>query len=137
MAKAKDAVAKVEDARTLPDAEPSAANPAADSAAPAGTAATTPQDGGTVAPAPVTPTPQPPAPKPAPAPSVAFRAWVQNLRISSVRPGPPARALIGATTFVTGDTVEPQMGIVFEAYNAETRVITFKDRSGATVERRI
>lgn len=134
VAKAADVVAKSNEARTLPDDDSLA--PATNESA----GATPETPAGTVtadAPAPVTPTPQVEAPKPPPPASVAFRAWVQNLRISSVRPGPPARALIGATTYEAGEVVEPRLGIIFEDYNNETRMIIFKDATGAIVERKI
>ena len=37
---------------------------------------------------------------------------------------------------VQGDLVNPQMGITFEGYTDATRILVFKDKSGATVERR-
>ncbi len=73
---------------------------------------------------------------PPPPPSVAFKAWVQNLRISGVRGGANPRVFIERTAYAPGDLVNPQLGILFETYNAETRMIVFKDKSGALVERR-
>lgn len=68
--------------------------------------------------------------------SIAFREWVSNLRIGSVRTGAKPRVLIEKTSYDVGDTVNQQMGITFDGYNAEKRVLLFKDRSGAIVERR-
>lgn len=71
-----------------------------------------------------------------PEPSLAFREWVANLRIGSVRTGAKPRILLERTSYDIGDTVNQQLGITFDGYNAETRMLIFKDRSGATVERR-
>ena len=71
-----------------------------------------------------------------PPPSVAFREWVSILRIGSVRTGAKPRILLERTSYDVGDTVNQQLGITFEGYNPDTRMIIFKDRSGAMVERR-
>jgi len=76
------------------------------------------------------------APLPPPPPTVAFRAWVENLRISGVRAGSSPRAFIDGTAYEAGEVVNPRLGIIFESYNAETRKLVFRDGSGATVERR-
>ena len=83
-------------------------------------------------PAPVVPA----APPPPPAASLAFKAWVENLKISGVRAGAAPKVFIGGTAYAPGDLVNPQLGISFVGYNPETRMIHFKDASGATVERR-
>lgn len=76
-------------------------------------------------------------PPPPPPPSAAFRAWVQNLRIGSVRAGDPPRLQVGGVTYIPGDAVNPQLGILFDHYDGATRMIRFKDRNtGAIVERR-
>ena len=84
----------------------------------------------------VAPVAEPPPPPPVASP--AFKAWVENLKIGgvSVRVGKPVRMVIGRTAYVTGDLVNPQLGIIFESYNPETRMLTFADKSGAKVERR-
>lgn len=71
-----------------------------------------------------------------PAPSFAFKAWVQNLRISGVRGGASPRVFIERTAYAPGELVNPMLGITFEGYNTETRMLVFKDKTGATVERR-
>lgn len=76
------------------------------------------------------------APPPPPPPSVAFRAWVDNLRISGVRTGSETKVFIGGTSYEAGEIVNPQLGIIFESYNVETRRLTFRDKTGAAVERR-
>ena len=75
---------------------------------------------------------------PPPAASVAFKGWVENLKIGgvSVRAGKPVRIEIGHTAYVPGDLVNPQLGITFENHNPWTRTLIFSDRSGAKVERR-
>ena len=73
---------------------------------------------------------------PPPPPSVAFRAWVDALRVGGVRAGATTRVFIGGTAYATGELVNPQLGIIFDSYNAETRHLVFKDKTGATVERR-
>ena len=50
--------------------------------------------------------------------------------------GVVSRVFIGGTSYQVGDLVNPQLGITLEGYNAETRILTFKDKSGAKVERR-
>jgi hypothetical protein len=83
----------------------------------------------------------PPAPKPVeadepPPPSAAFKAWVDNLRVGGVRAGANTRVFIGGTAYAPGEMVNPQLGITFEGYNAETRHLIFKDKTGATIQRR-
>lgn len=92
-----------------------------------------------VAKEPVAPEPVAPAPVvivPPPVPSTVFKAWVENLKISGVRAGANPRVFIGGTSYVSGDLVNPQLGISFDHYNAETRMLVFKDKTGAKVERR-
>jgi hypothetical protein len=83
----------------------------------------------------------PPAPKPVevdepPPPSAAFKAWVDNLRVGGVRAGANTRVFIGGTAYAPGEMVNLQLGIIFESYNAGTRHLIFKDKTGATVQRR-
>ena len=85
-----------------------------------------------VAPAPVPVVVEPPPP---PA-SAAFKAWVDNLRVGGVRPGANPRVMIGSSSYQVGEMVNPQLGIVFDGYSSETRKLTFKDKTGAKVERR-
>lgn len=82
-----------------------------------------------------------PAPKPAeayepPPPSAAFKAWVDGLRVGGVRTGANTRVFISGTAYEPGELVNPQLGITFEGYDSATRHLIFKDKSGATVERR-
>lgn len=71
-----------------------------------------------------------------PPPSEAFKGWVENLRVGGVRAGATTRVFIGGIAYATGELVNPQLGIVFESYSTETRRLTFKDKTGAIVEKR-
>jgi hypothetical protein len=84
------------------------------------------------APVPVAPA----APPPPPVASLAFKAWVENLRIGGMRGGANPRVFIEHTAYGPGDVVNPQLGISFVSFNAETRMLIFKDKTGATVELR-
>lgn len=79
---------------------------------------------------------QPAAPPPPPVASVAFRGWVENLKISGVRSGEDPRIFVGGSSYQRGDLVNPQLGVIFEDYDDATRMLVFKDQSGARVERR-
>ena len=72
----------------------------------------------------------------APPARMAFRAWAENLKISGLRGGTSPRIFVGGTAYQKGDLINPQLGIVFEEYNDETRTIVFRDKTGARVERR-
>jgi hypothetical protein len=89
------------------------------------------------APAPAAPTPEEPvAAPPPPPPSLAFKAWVLNVRIRGVRAGSNPRVFIEHTSYAPGDLVNPQLGISFVGYDAPTSMLTFQDKTGAVVERR-
>ena len=61
---------------------------------------------------------------------------MENLRIRGVRAGAATRVFIDRTSYAVGDLVNPTLGITFDGYNAETRMLTFKDGTGAKVDRR-
>lgn len=85
------------------------------------------------------PRPEPAAPPPVARPlepSVAFQAWVSGARISGVRGGAQARAFINGRLVARGDTVNADLGIVFEGVNSEQNILVFKDDTGATVGRK-
>ncbi len=89
------------------------------------------------APAPTAPIPEEPAAAPPPPPaSLAFKAWVLNVRIRGVRAGSSPRVFIERTSYAPGDLVNPQLGISFVGYDGATSMLTFKDKTGAVVERR-
>lgn len=83
-----------------------------------------------------------PAPVPAevelprPPPSAAFKAWVDSLRVGGVRPGANPRVFIGGNSYQAGEVVNLQLGIIFDSYNADTRKLTFRDKTGARIDRR-
>jgi hypothetical protein len=78
---------------------------------------------------------KPVEPPPPPPPSVAFRSWVENLKIGGSRPGATPRVFIGNSSYGKGDLVNPTLGITFEGVS-ETKMIMFKDKTGARMERR-
>ena len=124
-----DPAAKPAEAKPT-ETKPAEAKPAETKPAePAATVAATPQ------PKPVEEV-KPAAPPKPPAPSVAFRGWVENLKISGVRGGANPRVFVGKSSYLKGDLVNPQLGITFEDYNDQTRVLIFRDKTGAKVERR-
>lgn len=137
VATAKDAVAKVEQGRTADANEAIASDAGAtkpDETKPAATTETEqkPVVAAETKPAVVTPKPA----VQAPAPSAAFKSWVADLKNVSVRVGPPARVFIGGITYPQGEVVNPQLGIVFEGYDDTRKMIIFRDKTGAKVERR-
>lgn len=150
VAKAKDVAGKTAQEQTAAanevleaDAAKPGVTPPASASPPSGAATSTasvpaPSHSTATTPAIATVEPAPTVVKPAapPPPSVAFKAWVQNLKISGVRGGANPRVFIERTAYAPGDLVNPQLGVTFETYNAETRMLVFKDKSGATVERR-
>jgi hypothetical protein len=121
------AKAKQEAAAPINEILPPAPAVVAGPAAPAKSVATPPAP--LAVPGPAVVAPPPPA-------SAPFKAWVENLRIGGVRAGATTRVFIGGTAYAAGELVNPQLGIVFDSYNPETRRLTFKDKTGATVERR-
>lgn len=131
--------ASEETTETPPPAAQQPAAPAAPVAAPASPSAATPPPTETSPANPATTSPAAPA---IPAsetpggPSVAFRAWVQDIKIAGVRTGQSPRILLGRSSFSVGDVVHPELGIVFDGYDPARRMLRFKDATGATVERR-
>jgi cytoskeletal protein RodZ len=90
------------------------------------------------APSPATTAPATPAPaavSPA-AGANAFNTWVANVKISGVRGGSAPRILIGRASFNLGEVVNEELGITFEGYDADRHLVRFRDRTGATAERR-
>ena len=73
---------------------------------------------------------------PPPQANPEFEAWVKRLKIGGIRAGANPRVFIGGTAYATGELVNPSLGIMFETYDPETRVLTFRDTSGAKVERK-
>jgi len=136
VAKARDAAANVEQGRTADANEVIASDSSAPKPNEAKPAVTTEPE---QKPAVAETKPAVTAPKPGtagPAPSQAFKAWVADLKNVSVRSGASARVFIGGITYPQGEVVNPQLGIVFEGYDDKRKMIIFRDRSGAKVERR-
>ena len=119
-------------------AEPEPAKPAPSAVAPESGPVQTAQPAVTSPPAaePVVAPPPAPVKPPPPPPSMAFKAWVINLKIRGVRGGEAQRVFIGKTSYVPGDVVNQQLGIVFVGYDEATRMLTFADKTGATFGRR-
>lgn len=68
--------------------------------------------------------------------SPAFQAWVTNARINGVFQGVPPRALINGRTVRAGQIIDDALGITFDSFDPETKTLTFRDPTGATVSRR-
>jgi hypothetical protein len=73
---------------------------------------------------------------PPPPASPAFKAWAENLKIGGVRTGTATRVFIGGTAYALGEVVNSQLGVTFVGYSSETHMLTFKDKTGAVIDRR-
>ena len=73
---------------------------------------------------------------PPPVPTLLFRTFVDRLKISGVRTGPPARLFVDGVAYHPGDIVDRSLGLVFVGVDAATSEIVFKDSTGAVVRRR-
>jgi hypothetical protein len=69
-------------------------------------------------------------------PSPAFRSWVADARISGIFEGTPPRALINGRMVRGGQVVEETLAITFDHIDAKTKMIVFRDQTGATVSRK-
>ncbi len=127
-AKAAAVIDEIIDSATQPKTAPSASASASASKGPTVTvsAPSSASSGAVVA---------PPAAAGVPTASLAFRAWVENLRVGGVRAA-AQKVFIGGTSYSVGDLVNPQLGITFEGYNAAKRTLIFKDKTGAILEKR-
>jgi len=65
-----------------------------------------------------------------------FRAWAGRARISGVFQGSPPRALINGRTVSAGEIVDDALSITFDSFDAATKMIVFRDSTGATVARK-
>ena len=63
---------------------------------------------------------------------------MNNLKINGVahRAGSLPRILIGGASFNQGEVVSAQLGVTFDNYDADQHLVRFRDKTGATVERR-
>ena len=75
-------------------------------------------------------------PPPPPVPSLLFRTFVDRLKISGVRTGPPARLFVDRVAYRPGDIIDRALGLVFVGVDTATDEIIFKDATGAVVRRR-
>lgn len=66
----------------------------------------------------------------------AFRAWVGNLKVSSVIGGPAPKATINSRVIRVGEVVDGTLGVVLEGVDEGARQLIFKDKSGALLSRR-
>ncbi len=73
---------------------------------------------------------------PPPVPTLLFRTFVDRLKISGVRTGPPARLFVDGVAYHPGDIVDRALGLVFVGVDVATSEIIFKDATGAVVRRR-
>jgi hypothetical protein len=83
----------------------------------------------------------PPAPAavelpPPPDPSPQFRLFVERLKVSGVRNGPPARLFVEGLACRPGDVIDRSLNVVFVGVDPATNEIIFKDATGAVIRRR-
>jgi hypothetical protein len=79
----------------------------------------------------------PPIATPEPAgPSPQFRAFVDHLKISGVRTGPPARLFVDGVACRPGDAMDRELGVIFVGVDGDAGEIVFKDATGAIARRR-
>jgi hypothetical protein len=81
--------------------------------------------------------PTPAAPGPVAGPNPRVRAFVGQLKIGGLRPGPPARLFIGGITFKAGDVIDPSLGVVFVGVDSHTEELLFQDGTGMVFRRRL
>ena len=83
----------------------------------------------------------PAVPRPAPPPaltarSARFHFFIDKLKVSGIRSGPPPRLFIEGLTYKPGDVVDQRLGIVFVGLDVTRKEIVFKDDTGTMVRRR-
>jgi hypothetical protein len=76
----------------------------------------------------------PPVPT-TPVPSIAFRSWVSDVRVSGVRSGQSTLAIINGRVARLGDMVDAAEGVVFEGVDDTRKVLIFRGRNGATLDK--
>ena len=67
--------------------------------------------------------------------SETFMTWVINVKISGSFPGTPGRAILNDRLTRAGGPAHVRLGITFVGLNAETRLLLFSDKAGASVAR--
>jgi hypothetical protein len=68
--------------------------------------------------------------------SAPFRAFIANAKITGLLQGTSPRVFINGRTRLVGDVVDSGLGITFEGYDADKKLLQFKDKTGALVTRR-
>ena len=68
--------------------------------------------------------------------SPAFRTFVTSAKITGVFQGDPPRAFVNGRLARGGETVDSALGIVFVTYDADRKLLVFRDRTGAVVQRK-
>ncbi len=81
-------------------------------------------------------TPPSVAPVGPPVPSAIFKAWGESLKINGVSATDYPRILIDGIAYAAGELVNGPLGISFVGYEPATRLLIFKDKTGATVKHR-
>ena len=61
--------------------------------------------------------------------------WVINVKISGSFPGTPGRAILNDRLTRAGGPAHVRLGITFVGLDAETRLLLFRDKAGASVAR--
>jgi hypothetical protein len=67
--------------------------------------------------------------------SETFTTWVTNAKISGSFPGNPGRVILNDRLTRAGGPAHLRLGITFVGLNAETRLLLFSDKAGASVAR--
>jgi hypothetical protein len=77
------------------------------------------------------------APRPAlTARDARFHFFIDKLKVSGIRSGPPPRLFIDGLTYKPGDVVDQRLGIVFVGLDVTRKEIVFKDDTGTLIRRR-
>jgi hypothetical protein len=66
----------------------------------------------------------------------AFRTFVANAKITGVIAGTPGKIILNGRLARAGDVIDPTLGVVFDAIDAERKLLVFKDKTGAVVTRK-
>lgn len=71
----------------------------------------------------------------APVPTPAFRAWVNDARVTGVRSGDSARAMINNRLIRAGEVADAAEGITLESVIEEEKSLLFRHRDGAALKK--
>jgi hypothetical protein len=67
--------------------------------------------------------------------SESFMTWVMNVKISSIFPSNPGRAILNDRLTRAQDPAHVRMGFRFVRLDAEPRLLLFRDKGGSSVAR--